>query len=404
MAQDVGAAPMRPDLFQRPGDRAVPLCAEGPGIPVGRKVAAQPQGALSLDWVPAMLSVYANTGYPSGANDGAVWQGKGVSAQLGVGLQFQWGILSAAFVPGLAWQQNAAFPMVPTGLPGNLAYSNPYYGPCARRAPALRRRQLLDVDAGPELRPGRLRRGRNRDLHREPLVGAGHAQHAAHVEQRGRLPSRLPGDGATGGRLDRQPGGRRLARVGRPLRLLLHPGSRMGLRLHHRPRAPLGARAVRRLRVRERHVEPVPQLRAELEPDDRVLRAVGLPPRRRGGLRGVDQGRRLGQLRRPDERARPRGRLHARAPEGVHRKRLLGPAHRRDLRRQRPPAVAGLAAQPDLLLHARRATPATRTAGRSSAPPSAQGAPPSTSAWTSSLRRGGTGAGWSAPVGTTSTT
>jgi hypothetical protein len=128
MAQDVGAAPLRPDLFQRPGDRATPLCAEGPGIPVGRKVAAQVQGTFSLDWVPAMLSVYANTGYPSGANDGAVWQGKGVSAQLGVGLQFQWGILSAAFVPGLAWQQNAAFPMVPTGLPGNLAYSNPYYG------------------------------------------------------------------------------------------------------------------------------------------------------------------------------------------------------------------------------------------------------------------------------------
>lgn len=128
MAQDVGAAPLRPDLFQRPGDRAATLCAEGPGLPVGRKVAAQAQGALSLEWVPATLSVYANTAYPSGANDGAVWQGKGVSAQLGVGLQFQWGILSAAFVPGLAWQQNAAFPMVPTGLPGNLAYSNPYYG------------------------------------------------------------------------------------------------------------------------------------------------------------------------------------------------------------------------------------------------------------------------------------
>jgi hypothetical protein len=128
MAQDVGAAPLRPDLFQRPGDRAVPLCAGGPGLPVGRKVAAQAPGLLSLEWVPAMLSVYANTGYPSGANDGAVWQGKGVSAQLGVGLQFQWGILSAAFVPGVAWQQNAAFPTLPTGLPGNLAFSNPYYG------------------------------------------------------------------------------------------------------------------------------------------------------------------------------------------------------------------------------------------------------------------------------------
>ena len=128
MAQDVGAAPLRPDLFQRPGDRAAPLCADGPALPLGRKEAALAPGVLSLEWVPAMLSVYANSAYPSGANDGAVWQGKGISAQLGVGLQFQWGILSAAFVPGVAWQQNAAFPMIPTGLPGNLAYSNPYYG------------------------------------------------------------------------------------------------------------------------------------------------------------------------------------------------------------------------------------------------------------------------------------
>ena len=129
MAQDVGAVPLRPDLFQRPGDRAAPLCADGPALPGGRKVAAQVPGLLALDWVPAVLSVFANTGYPSGANDGAVWQGKGVSAQLGVGLQFQWGILSAAFVPGLAWQQNAPFPTLPTGQPGNLAYSNPYFGP-----------------------------------------------------------------------------------------------------------------------------------------------------------------------------------------------------------------------------------------------------------------------------------
>ena len=128
MAEDVGAAPLRPDLFQRPGDRAIPLCAGGPALPLGRKAAVPAPGTLVLDWVPATLSVTANSAYPSGANDGAMWQGKGVSAQLGVGLQFEWGILSAAFVPGVAWQQNAAFPILPTGRPGDLAYANPYYG------------------------------------------------------------------------------------------------------------------------------------------------------------------------------------------------------------------------------------------------------------------------------------
>jgi hypothetical protein len=127
MAQDVGAAPLRPDLFQRPGDRAIPVCADGPRLPMGRQVEA-PGPGLALDLVPATLSVYGNTAYPSGANDGAVWQGKGVSAQLGVGLQFQYGILSAAFVPGVAWQQNVPFPILPTGQTGNLAYQNPFYG------------------------------------------------------------------------------------------------------------------------------------------------------------------------------------------------------------------------------------------------------------------------------------
>ncbi|MGA8891026.1 MAG: capsule assembly Wzi family protein [Anaeromyxobacteraceae bacterium] len=128
MAQDVGAAPLRPDLFQRPGDRGIPLCADGPRLPMGRTAAPVPAG-LRLDLVPATLGLYVNTGYPSSANDGLVWQGKGISSQLTAGVQFRWGILSAALVPSVAWQQNAPFPTLPTGLPGNLAYANPYYGP-----------------------------------------------------------------------------------------------------------------------------------------------------------------------------------------------------------------------------------------------------------------------------------
>src|SRR5512137_35740 len=61
MAQDVGAAPLRPDLFQRPGDRGIPLCAEGPKLPMGR-VAAPTGRGLVIDFVPATLAVYGNTG------------------------------------------------------------------------------------------------------------------------------------------------------------------------------------------------------------------------------------------------------------------------------------------------------------------------------------------------------
>ena len=39
MAEDVGAAPLRPDLFQRPGDRQIAICADGPALPMGRREA-----------------------------------------------------------------------------------------------------------------------------------------------------------------------------------------------------------------------------------------------------------------------------------------------------------------------------------------------------------------------------
>ena len=128
MAEDVGAAPLRPDLFQRPGDRQIAICADGPALPMGRREAEAKGGALDLSLVPASLSVYANTAYASGKNDGAVWQGKGISTQLSGGLQFNWGILSAAFVPSVAWQQNAAYQLLPTA-PTLSPYSNPFYGP-----------------------------------------------------------------------------------------------------------------------------------------------------------------------------------------------------------------------------------------------------------------------------------
>jgi hypothetical protein len=131
MAEDVGAAPMRPDFFRRPDNQWIALCADGPALPPGEGRTAPAPAAMpgpTLDLVPAVLEVSGNTTYPYGGNDGPMWQGRGVNAQLGVGLSFRWGILSAAFVPSVAWQQNADYPIVPTGRPGNLAYANWIYG------------------------------------------------------------------------------------------------------------------------------------------------------------------------------------------------------------------------------------------------------------------------------------
>jgi hypothetical protein len=129
MAQDVGAAPLRPDLIRRPADRSIPVCAGGPALPMGREAPPPGGPGPTLELVPGILDVYGNATYPRDSNDGALWQGKGMSAQLALGGAFRWGILSAAIVPSVAWQQNVAFRLVPNGRTGDLAYMDPWYPP-----------------------------------------------------------------------------------------------------------------------------------------------------------------------------------------------------------------------------------------------------------------------------------
>ena len=126
LAQDAGAAPLRPEIIRRAADRSTPLCADGPTPPLGRL--AQPGAGPPLEILPGTLYASANSTYPSGFNDGALWQGKGVSTQLALGVAGRWGVLSAAIAPSIAWQQNADFEIVPNGQTGDLAFMNPWYG------------------------------------------------------------------------------------------------------------------------------------------------------------------------------------------------------------------------------------------------------------------------------------
>lgn len=113
--------------IRRPSDRATPLCTGGPALPLGRE-APLPDPGPTLELVPGTLNIYGNTAYPHDSNDGALWHGKGASAQLAAGVAFRWGILSAAVAPSVAWQQNAAFQIVPNGRTGNLAFMDPWCG------------------------------------------------------------------------------------------------------------------------------------------------------------------------------------------------------------------------------------------------------------------------------------
>jgi hypothetical protein len=107
------------------------VCAGAPGTPWDARYAAPgPEGESGgprVTWVPLRTLTAFHNLSPGGANDGLLWQGKGLSSMLSGGAELRWGPLSAQLAPAVAWAQNQAFPLYPTGQAGDLAYAG-FYG------------------------------------------------------------------------------------------------------------------------------------------------------------------------------------------------------------------------------------------------------------------------------------
>jgi hypothetical protein len=121
VAELTGAAAVRPRLFLRwSGASDTALC---PGAPPDR-----PAETLSLRPLPLTWRTYLDTGYPDDRNDGALWQGRGLSTELTGGLGLRWRAFSAAVAPVAAWQQNRDFFHPAATFPGSSPYANPFNG------------------------------------------------------------------------------------------------------------------------------------------------------------------------------------------------------------------------------------------------------------------------------------
>lgn len=74
----------------------------------------------------ARLRLFVNSAHPMGGNDGAVWQGKGLTAALDAGVSARWGPLSVTAHPLLFYAQNASFALAPVERAGAAAYAYPW--------------------------------------------------------------------------------------------------------------------------------------------------------------------------------------------------------------------------------------------------------------------------------------
>ncbi len=79
---------------------------------------------LEWDYVRPKLTTYINTNYPYGGNDGAVWQGKGLTTAFQGGISARWGPFSGTLAPIVFRAENQSFPLMQNGETGRLIFAD----------------------------------------------------------------------------------------------------------------------------------------------------------------------------------------------------------------------------------------------------------------------------------------
>jgi hypothetical protein len=76
------------------------------------------------DYVRPKLTFYLNSAFPYGGNDGAVWQGKGLTTAFQGGLSARWGPFSMVLAPVAFRSENQSFTLMDNGESGRLRFAD----------------------------------------------------------------------------------------------------------------------------------------------------------------------------------------------------------------------------------------------------------------------------------------
>lgn len=79
------------------------------------------------DYVRPKASFYLNTAYAYGSNDGAVWQGKGLTTAVQGGVSARWRGFSASIAPVAFRAENQSFPLMANGETGALRFADGHW-------------------------------------------------------------------------------------------------------------------------------------------------------------------------------------------------------------------------------------------------------------------------------------
>ena len=91
------------------------------------RLSADTAGGLRLRAVRPSAQLLYNSAFPYGANDGAVWAGRGLTAAVEAGLAAEWGPVSLTLAPVAFVAQNAEFELLAHGDSTVSPYANPAF-------------------------------------------------------------------------------------------------------------------------------------------------------------------------------------------------------------------------------------------------------------------------------------
>ncbi len=89
-------------------------------LPSSRPLASS--GSVALYALPGVAWMSYNSAYPSGGNDGAAWQGRGVNASSTAGVRVEAPYVSATLAPTFWTAQNLGFDLVPSATSSEFGY------------------------------------------------------------------------------------------------------------------------------------------------------------------------------------------------------------------------------------------------------------------------------------------
>ncbi|MBA2245150.1 MAG: hypothetical protein H0W11_09340 [Gemmatimonadetes bacterium] len=81
-------------------------------------------GGFRLELIRPQAQLIFNSAFPYGANNGAVWAGRGLTTALHAGVSARYGAISLTLAPVVFRAENASFELAPTGREGRLAYAD----------------------------------------------------------------------------------------------------------------------------------------------------------------------------------------------------------------------------------------------------------------------------------------